>query len=40
MATDKTKKTTSSSTGKKRGPKPGSKAPRDAQGRLLKKDVG
>jgi len=38
MATDKTKKTTSSSTGKKRGPKPGSKAPRDAQGRLLKKD--
>jgi hypothetical protein len=31
-------KTTSKSGPKKRGPKPGSKAPRDAQGRLLKKD--
>lgn len=33
-----TAKTKAPSTGKKRGPKPGSKAPRDAQGRLLKKD--
>lgn len=31
-------KTASTSAPKKRGPKPGSKAPRDAQGRLLKKD--
>ena len=31
-------KTASTSALKKRGPKPGSKAPRDAQGRLLKKD--
>lgn len=31
-------KTASASAPKKRGPKPGSKAPRDAQGRLLKKD--
>lgn len=30
--------TTTVRTAKKRGPKPGSKAPRDAQGRLLKKD--
>ena len=37
MATEKTK-ARSTTTGKKRGPKPGSKAPRDAQGRLLKKD--
>jgi len=33
-----TTKTAKSTTPKKRGPKPGSKAPRDAQGRLLKKD--
>ena len=32
------KKTAAGTAPKKRGPKPGSKAPRDAQGRLLKKD--
>ena len=36
--TAKTTKTTTNNAPKKRGPKPGSKAPRDAQGRLLKKD--
>jgi len=36
--TAKTAKSTTTRTPKKRGPKPGSKAPRDAQGRLLKKD--
>ena len=37
--TTKTVRTTTTvRTPKKRGPKPGSKAPRDAQGRLLKKD--
>jgi len=36
--TSTAKKKTPTSAPKKRGPKPGTKAPRDAQGRLLKKD--